>query len=341
MATIMRLLVDTVDPRVTISAVPTYLDANVALRLWTGVRGMAMSTAAILLGRTDVVHVHISHGGSVLRKALPLIAARIRGVPSVVHAHSFDFFGWFGALPAPLRGLVRSALHTDHWLVLGTELAEQYRQRLATADAPVQVLHNPVAIPPAASSRPASPSPLNVVSLGRLGHRKGTYDLIQAISLLPADIRDRLHVTLAGDGDVEKARELVKACGLDESIDVIGWIGPDERDELLDHTDVFALPSYHEGLPMAILEAMARGAVPLTTPVGGIPDAVTDGVDAILVPPGRPGELAEALYRLTVDDALRHRLSSGARTRAAAFDVAQWRTTLADLWLSLADRHHD
>lgn len=337
MASVIRLLVDNPDPRFSISSVSTFVDTGPGWRLWTGVRGMVVSAALILSGHADVVHVHLSHGGSVVRKSVPLLAARLRGVPAIVHGHSFNFSGWFDRLPAPARRLARSALRADRWLVLGAGLAQEYRHSLALPQDKVQVLYNPVIIPPA-PARAAAPRHLTVLSLGRLGQRKGTYDLIEAITLLPDDVRSRLRVMLAGDGEVEKVRALVAARTLGDVIDVVGWIDPGTRDELLSRADIFVLPSYDEGLPMAILEAMAHGVVPLTTPVGGIPDAVTNDVDGLLVPPGDPARLAAALQRLTEDDELRGRLGTAARKRAHEFDVASWRAELAVLWLSLAAR---
>jgi glycosyltransferase involved in cell wall biosynthesis len=338
MASVMRMLADNPDPRFVVSPVPTFKDTGAAVRLWTGVRGILLSTGLILLGRADVLHVHLAHGGSVMRKSLPLTVARLCGVPTIVHGHSFNFSGWFDRMPAPVQRLVRTTLRADRWLVLGESLAQEYRQRLGLQIDQIQVLYNPVAVP--APVTPGSPPPqqLTVLSLGRLGQRKGTYDLVRAVELLPVDVRERLHVILAGDGEVDHVRALVAARGLDDTIDVIGWIEPLERDELLRHADIFALPSYAEGLPMAILEAMAHGVVPLSTPVGGIPGAVTDGVDGILVPPGAPAQLADALRRLAIDDELRTQLSVAARYRAHAFDINGWRAELAQLWLSLAGR---
>lgn len=336
MASVMRLLLDDPDPRFAISAVPTYVDTGAALRLWTGVRGMVLSATLIVLGRADIVHVHLSHGGSVARKALPLFAARLRGVPSIVHGHSFDFSGWFDRLPALVRPVVRAALRADHWLVLGGSLSEEYRASLHLSGESVQVLYNPVVLPAAVASHGGQS--LTVLALGRLGQRKGTYDLIEAIALLPDDIRARVCVTLAGDGEVEQARALVAARRLSGVIDVVGWIDPITRDELLGRTDIFVLPSYDEGLPMAILEAMAHGVVPVTTPVGGIPDAVTDGIDGLLVAPGQTAQLAEALCRLICDDGLRETLGAAARERAQMFDIGAWRAELAQLWLNLAVR---
>ncbi|WP_102145651.1 glycosyltransferase family 4 protein [Mycobacterium hubeiense] len=336
MASVMRLMLEDADPRFAVRAVPTFVDTGVIARLLVGIGGMFAASALILFGRADVVHVHLSHGGSVVRKSLPLMAARARGVPTIVHGHSFNFSGWMDPLPGPARRLVRAVLRADRWLVLGQTLSAEYCRSLGLGDDQVEVLYNPVALPAVPPRGVCERRPLMVLSLGRLGQRKGTYDLVQAIELLPPDIRTQLAVVLAGDGEVDKVRQVITARGLDDVIDVVGWVDADGRNELLCRADIFVLPSHDEGLPMAILEAMAHGVVPLSTPVGGIPEAITDGVDGLLVPPGNPAQLADALRRLVECDDLRARLAVATRQRAEAFDIAGWRQELAELWLSLA-----
>jgi glycosyltransferase involved in cell wall biosynthesis len=85
--------------------------------------------------------------------------------------------------------------------------------------------------------------------------------------------------------------------------------------------DVFALPSLHEGIPVALLEAMARGCPPVVTDGGGMPEVVRDGQDGLVVRAGVAAELAEALIRVLTDEPLRRRLATGAAERAAAFDI--------------------
>jgi hypothetical protein len=92
MATLMRLLIEDTDPRFRIRLVPTYIDASLAARLWTGISGMLKASVLLLFGFVDVLHVHYSLRGSVVRKSVPLFVARLRGVPTIVHCHSSHFF---------------------------------------------------------------------------------------------------------------------------------------------------------------------------------------------------------------------------------------------------------
>ncbi len=331
MATVVTLMAAHPDERVRITAVPTYIEGAVWYRLWVGVSGMLRATWLVLSGRTDVLHVHLAHGGSVIRKALPLTAARWAGVPTVVHAHSYDFSGWFDGLRPAVQWGVRRVLVADRWLVLGERHVAEYSDRLQVADGHIDVLHNAVPIPHIPVTQ-TGVDRVHAVSLGRLGVRKGSYDLIAAVGELDDGVRARLRVTLAGDGEVDEVRAAIDAAGLAETMHVAGWLDPAARDELLRAAHIFVLPSRDEGLPMALLEAMAYGLVPTTTLVGSIGEAVSDRVTGLVVAPGCPEQIANALTELVEDESLRARLGAAARGRAGDFGLDRWYERLAQVW---------
>jgi glycosyltransferase involved in cell wall biosynthesis len=177
---------------------------------------------------------------------------------------------------------------------------------------------------------------VTAVFLGRFGERKGIFDLIAAISALPPAVRDRLRLVAAGDGEVEQARAAVRDAGLERRIEIRDWLAPAERDALLGRAQLFVLPSSNEGLPMALLEAMAWGLAPVVTPVGGIGDVVTDGGNGILVPPRDRSALTAALERLLTDDEERAKLGAAARESVAAYAAPQWAARLVGLWSDIA-----
>jgi len=338
MATVISLMAAHPDGRIRITTVPTYIDGARWQRLATGVHGMLRAAWLVLAGRTDIVHVHLAHGGSVVRKALPLAAARLVGLPAVIHCHSYDFGGWFDRLMPFGRAMVRRVLVADQWLVLGERHVEEYAGRLQLTDDRISVLHNAVRIP----DNPVDQSAVrrvHAVTLGRLGVRKGSYDVIAAVGALDEKLRSQLRVTLAGDGEVDEVRAAVTAAGLDQTIHVAGWLDPAARDELLCSAHIFVLPSRDEGLPMALLEAMAYGLVPVTTMVGSIGEAVGNRVNGLLVQPGSPPEIAEALAALVDDEPGRAALAAAARRRAYDFGVDRWYERLAQLWTELAGNH--
>ena len=135
--------------------------------------------------------------------------------------------------------------------------------------------------------------PHTFVSLGRLGERKGTYDLINAIEQVKAQISD-IKCYLAGDGDIDRCEQIVEEKNLKSNIIIVGWADFDKKLELLSSVSTVVLPSYNEGLPMAILEGMACGKAIISTTVGAIPEVISDE-NGILVEPGDVQALAQAL----------------------------------------------
>ncbi|MBB4854701.1 glycosyltransferase involved in cell wall biosynthesis [Mycobacteroides chelonae] len=337
MATVMSHMAALTDPAVTVRVVPTYVDAGRRRWLWVGIRGMLLSSWLVLTGQVDVLHVHLGHGGSVVRKALPLRAAHIRGVPTLIHAHSFDFAGWYREQRPVVRRGVRWGLRADRWIILGRHLADEYAICLQLEPHCVAVLQNPVRIPEQTAT-PSGGGSVTAVSLGRLGQRKGTYDIIRAATVLAPQVRATLHIHLAGDGEVEQARAAVALAGAADVITVHGWLDADAGAQLLSSADIFVLPSHAEGLPMALLEAMASAVAVITTPVGSIAEVVHDGENGVLVTPGDLDALAAALTLLTNDHGERARLAAAGRETMRGLDIARWEAQLVHTWKSLADR---
>lgn len=299
-------------------------------RLATMVRGTLAAARRIRRDRPDVVHLHVSQRASVLRKGLLGAVARRSGSRVVMHLHGSQFLDWFDGLPRPARALVRGLLRPHRLVVLSETLRAPYRERLGVPAERVVALPNPVELPP--SPEVHDDGAVRALFLGRFGARKGIYDLIDACARLTPAQRARLRLVAAGDGEVDQVREAVTTAGVGDVVEVVGWIDRAERDELLRHAQLLVLPSSHEGLPMAVLEAMAHGIAPVVTPVGALPELVHDGVNGAVVPVGDPTALARALGDLLDDDDRRHALGTRARADVEAYAAPVWASRLAEVW---------
>jgi glycosyltransferase involved in cell wall biosynthesis len=151
-----------------------------------------------------------------------------------------------------------------------------------------------------------------VLCAARLEERKGIADLIRAASLLQDHVPG-VQVVIAGKGpDEDRLRGLIAAEGSSAFVHLIGF--RDDVGDLFASADVLCLPSYIEGLPVSLLEAMHAGLVCVATGVGGTPFVVRDGETGLLVRPADPAGLAAALARVLTDETLRDGLASAARS---------------------------
>lgn len=158
----------------------------------------------------------------------------------------------------------------------------------------IEVLKNPVT-PGQSENAKTAHHPLRALYLGEISRRKGATDLLTALSSGKEFFDGKIEVRFGGnevDGDI---RSEIEAKGLQNTALYMGWVSGSAKTEALEWADIYILPSYNEGLPIAILEAMASGMPVITTPVGGIPELVRDGNNGTLIPPGRSDCIAAAL----------------------------------------------
>jgi glycosyltransferase involved in cell wall biosynthesis len=187
--------------------------------------------------------------------------------------------------------------------------------------------------------RPSQRNAARVPTVGtaaRLVPSKGIDRLLQALRLL-ADEDLRPSVRIAGHGPVlQGLRDLTRCLGLEQQVVFAGHVG--EMSEFHRSIDVFVLPSLEaEGLPIAVLEAMATGLPILTTRVGGASEVVRDGKDGFVVAPGDVPALAAALRTLLIDAGLRERMGKSARRRAVEeLSVDRFAESVFDLYRDMS-----
>jgi glycosyltransferase involved in cell wall biosynthesis len=168
-----------------------------------------------------------------------------------------------------------------------------------------------------------------VLFVGNLSERKGVTDLLQALALPGLDTA-RLEVTLAGGGDVEAYEAKARQLRIDSFVRFAGWSDQQQVARLMARADVLVLPSYDEGLPLVILEALANGVAVVCSPVGEIPSVLSDGASALFVQPGDVAGIAAGLRRVLQDAELRAALERNGRALyEETFSIAHFFSSVA------------
>lgn len=166
------------------------------------------------------------------------------------------------------------------------------------------------------------PGNLLVLTVARLNLQKGLFDLIDAVSLVQARIASARFL-LIGGGELEEALGLrIAELGLQSTVFLTGARPREVVVSWLGAADLFVLPSHSEGLPLALVEAMAAGCAAVATRVGGVPEVIADSSMGQLVPPRDPGALAAAIVELLADPMRREAISArGVERVRNAFDL--------------------
>lgn len=277
----------------------------------------------------DLVHINLSSHGSTSRKLILAAACRSLGIPYILHLHGSRMRQyWLGASVRRQMHVVEMFAGAAQVLVLGEVWLRFVADQVPAVAKRITILPNATR----AAKLPAVPDKVvRILFLGYVGQRKGVPQLINALALLPRDGNWR--ATIAGDGDLDDARNQIMAAGLGAKVVLPGWVGPQEVERLLANADILVLPSFDENLPMSIIEGMAAGLAVIATPVGATEEIVLDGQTGLLVPPGDVKALTGALQRLVDDSDLRAKLGKTAQAYHAAYlEIGPYVQRLATIW---------
>ncbi len=295
----------------------------------------------LLRRQVDVLHLQVGGGSSFYRHVFYLILGRLAAVPVIFHWHlpgdaatATDVTGEDNILR---QRVARWALEHAACVVVLSPTWQRALARL-TANTRIVTLMNPVdcaAVRPPAD--PAARSANLVLFLGDFSQRKGVRDLLAAAPFVLAAQPAARFAICGGEPTAEltalAAPHLV-------AIDFPGFVRGEAKLRLLQQAALLVLPSYAEGVPVAVLEAMAAGLPVVATPVGGLPDILREPANALLVPPGDVAALAQAIVRLLDDPALREDMGRRNRRQALAeHDLPAYAAKLAALYDEVATQH--
>lgn len=350
-----KLILQFINPPINIKLIPTFAQGSAKTNILVFLKAIITLFTTLLTGQGDIIHVHFAERGSTIRKVILIIIALIFGKPIILHAHGATYQEFYAGLPPIIQKILANLMRKSSKLIaLSQSWHDYYLQTWKMTDDQVVILNNPVEIPPHNPNR-SEYQQIKFVFLGRIGRRggaldqmksvmsfpgqdKGAFDLIRAFSNLHEIQRNQAELILAGNGDIESAQKLVHDLGMSEKITIYSWLNPEERDKILAEASVFILPSYNEGLPMSMLEAMAWGLAIITTPVGGIPEVIINGENGLLVEPGNQAQITQAMGKLIDDKNLRLKLGEKARNDVHKFDIYHYISDLTSLYLSVVNK---
>ena len=298
--------------------VESYCDGSKWDKLFKALKGYVSFMGVLLFQKPDLVHIHSSFGPSFYRKMPFIYMASMKRIPVINHIHGAEFAAFYTNASAKKKKKIQKVYNRCDRLIALSEEWKEKLKRIVPEDK-ITVLQNYCTIPEPLNDAFLSDKKKNqVLFLGEIGKRKGCFDIPEVLE--KTDFKENGGAfVFAGDGkpeDVIEIKESLADRGLSECVSFTGWVRGEAKEKLLKESGIFFFPSYHEGMPMAVLEAMAYGMAILTTDVGGIPRLITDGVDGYLCRPGDTKQMADRLKELLTDTAKAEKFGRAAREKA-------------------------
>ena len=272
--------------------------AGALFSLWVLTTALLKIVRGRVSGQLAGVHVNMAERLSIARKGAVIVASRALGIPVVLHLHAAELHHLYPRMPKPLQAMTRWVFSLPaSCVVLGTAAQRFVVDELRVPSARVEIVFNGVPAATATRRIAKQNAVKRLLFVGNLSERKGVTDLLTALSL-PGFEDLPLELVLAGEGDIPGYQAKANSLGLEKKVRFAGWVGQADVANLMAQADLLVLPSYDEGLPLVILEALGNGVAVVCTPVGEIPSVLQHGVTACLVEPGDVNGLAASLQNL-------------------------------------------
>ena len=250
----------------------------------------------------DLIHIHMSEPSSAIRKVIFMWFSNLMHKKTIVHFHSYSSET---TIYSKYKWIYRYLfVKTDCVLVLSEYWKKEINDAFELGDK-VRIIYNPCVEP---HFEKYYKKQKQILYAGTVNVRKGYCVLIKSFAKIAAKYSD-WQIVFAGNGEVEQGKALAKELRIDDQVIFLGWVNGAAKDKTFQEASIFCLPSYAEGFPMSVLDALAYGLPMVTTPVGGLPDVLVHEKNSMVFEPGNINTLAEHLETLILNESLSKKLS--------------------------------
>lgn len=233
-----------------------------------------------------IAHIHSASNNSFKRKSFFIHIAKFMNKKVVLHVHGGGFKEY---LENNEKYVSKVLLKVDTLVVLSHTWQSYFK--ILYPHLKIKIVPNIVEEPISISTRNKADGCIKAIFLGLICEEKGIFDLMDVISKYKDYLKGKFNLYIGGNGDSERLCNEIVEYGIQDIVSYEGWIGKEEKARLLSISDVFVLPSYVEGVPISILEAMSYELPIISTNVGGIPEIVDNNINGYLFQPGNKEQL--------------------------------------------------
>lgn len=247
----------------------------------------------------EILHAHTAAGTDFRRTAEVVKIAKRMGKKIILHSHASSFKDFYRDADYKKKEWILNVLLKADVLIVLSVSWKQYFIGIGVPEEKIVVLHN-ITSYPQIKDVDKDESKIRLLFMGEIGQRKGVFDLLRAIGSHREELEEKIELRIGGNKNEEQLLNTIRDYHLEGFVHFEGFVSGEKKVELLNWANVYVLPSFNEGLPISILEAMSYKMPIISTPVGGIPEVVDDS-NGVLVEPGDEEQIYEAI-RKYVDD---------------------------------------
>lgn len=285
--------------------IETYCDGNKLEKVLIVLKAYFSYLFTLFFWNPTIVHIHSSFGGSFYRKCPFIIVGKWFHVPIVNHVHGSYYDDFYFKANKMKKRLVSRVYNKCDYIIALSEIAKKQLEHITSSQVGVVenygILHKDEI-----DKRQKKNNDFRVLFLGFITQKKGCFDIPKVAELVKKSIPN-IEFVLAGTGDIELLKKMIPL-EIAENFIFPGWITGKTKEELLSSSDLFFLPSYSEGMPMSILDAMGFGLPIVSTNIGGIPKIVHNGENGFLFDPGDVCGFSNAIIKILSNEQLRKKM---------------------------------
>ena len=273
--------------------IPTWRLGNKAVKAWYAFQSIVRCFLLLLFDRRiKILHIHGAAKASFYRKAVFIKMGKRFGKKVILHQHAADFKEFFRQNNNKQQ-IINTINLCDKLIVL-SQSWKVYFASIGIAEEKISVLNN-IVFPPEKPVMRTGDEKLHLLYLGEISKRKGIYDLLNVLKVNKDYFDEKIMLRIGGnlvDGDINL---FITENHLSSLVKYEGWASGAKKTECWEWADVYILPSYNEGLPIAVLEAMSYSHPVISTNVGGIPEVLHSYETGILIEAGDQDRIKNAL----------------------------------------------
>ena len=286
----------------------------------------AVLIVMLILKRPRIAHIHTNSYTGFYAKSFLVLVCRMCFVKTVLHIHGGGFKKFYNDSGGIARRIIRRLLKLNSKLLVLSNMWRDYFISIGIKTDRIEVIPNSVFLPELFRKDERS-GRITILFLALFQKNKGIYELVDVI-IRRRDLLNTCQFILAGPEKEEwhSIASLLSKSGLSKEVKMPGLVTGAAKEQLLKQSDIYVLPSFVEGLPIGLLEAMSYGLACIATSVGGIPDVIENGKDGLLIQPGDKDALEQAIEKLVRDEGLRLSLGQAARRKVELYYNWQGRT---------------